>query len=152
MSLRAWSGEADAFHAVRGRASRRVRGRDRHRPGRGGLEGRTGAVQLTYQQRDYPGDDWVSATATFTVPFWADRSQAPALREAEANREAARSRFVAAARRASSRYLALEATRAAAEAGIAILEEKIDAIRDQIAAQLTIYESGNRRLFPHFGR
>ncbi len=150
VSLRAWSGEADAFHAVRvARAGVSVAetGIDRAEAAWRANWG----VQLMYQQRDHPGDDWVSATATFTVPFWADRSQAPALREAEANREAARSRFVAAARRASSRYLALEATRAAAESGIAILEEKIDAIRDQIAAQLTMYESGTGDYSPILG-
>ena len=150
VSLEAWSGEADAFHAVRvARAGVSVAeaGIDRAeaawRPNWG--------VQLTYQQRDHPGDDWVSATATFTVPFWADGSQAPALRAAEAEREAARSRVMAAARRASARYLALDATRAAAEAGIAILEEKIDAIRDQIAAQLTTYESGTGDYSPILG-
>jgi outer membrane protein TolC len=141
LSLRAWSGEADAFHAVRvARAGVSVAetGIDQAeaawRPNWG--------VQLMYQQRDAPGDDWVSATASFTVPFWADRSQAPALREAEANREAARSRYAAAARRAAARYQALEATRTAAEAAATILEQKIDAIREQIAAQLITYESG----------
>ena len=150
VSLRAWSGEADAFHAVRvARAGVSV--------AETGIDQAEAAwkanwgVQITYQQRDYPGDDWVSATATFTVPFWADRSQAPALRAAEADREAARSLFMAAARQAASRYLTLDATRAAAEAGIAILEEKIDAIRDQIAAQLTMYESGTGDYSPILG-
>ena len=141
LARRAWSGQADAFHAVRV-AQAKVAVAET------GIDQAEAAwkpdwgVQLTYQQRDHPGDDWVSATATFTVPFWADRSQAPALRAAEAHREAARSRFVAAARRASTRYRSLDATRAAAAASIAILEQKIDAIRDQIAAQLITYESG----------
>ena len=150
VSLRAWSGEANAFHAVRvARAGVSVAetGIDRAEAAWKANWG----VQLTYQQRDYPGDDWVSATATFTVPFWADRSQAPALRAAEADREAARSLFMAAARQAASRYLTLDATRAAAEAGIVILEEKIDAIRDQIAAQLTTYESGTGDYSPILG-
>ncbi len=141
LSLRAWSGEAEAFHAVRvARAGVSV--------AETGIDQAEAAwkpnwgVQLMYQQRDAPGDDWVSATATFTVPFWADRSQAPALREAEANREAARSRHTAAARRAAARYQALEATRTAAESAAAILEQKINAIREQIAAQLITYESG----------
>ncbi len=141
LALGAWSGEADAFHAVRvARAGVSMaeagiaRAEAAWKPNWG--------VQLMYQQRDAQGDDWVSATATFTVPFWADRSQAPALRAAEANREAARSRFMAAARRAAARYLALDATRAAAKAAAAILEQKIDAIREQIAARLITYESG----------
>lgn len=149
-SLHDWSGEADAFHTVQvARAGVSV--------AEAGIDEAEAAwkpdwgVQLTYQQRDFPGDDWVSATATFTVPFWADRSQAPALRAAEADREAARSLFMAAARQAASRYLTLDATRAAAEAGIVILEEKIDAIRDQIAAQLTTYESGTGDYSPILG-
>lgn len=141
LSPQAWSGEASALHAVRvARAGVAVAEAGIHqaeaawKPDWG--------VQLTYQQRDGQGDDWVSATATFTIPFWADRSQAPALREAEAKREAARSHVMAVARQASARHQAWEATRAAAESGIAILEQKIAAIRDQIAARLTVYESG----------
>ena len=141
LSPRTWSGEASAFHAVRvARAGVSVAGaRIEHAEAAWNPDW---GVQLMYQQRDGSGDDWVSATATFTVPFWADRSQAPALREAKANRETARSRFTAAARDASARYQAWEASRAAAESGIAILEQKLVAIRDRIAAQLTIYESG----------
>ncbi len=141
LSLRTWSGEADAFHAVRVARA----GVSTAEAGIAQAEAAwkpNWGVQLMYQQRDAPGDDWVSATATLTVPFWADRSQAPALRAAEANREAARSRFSAAARRAAARYQALQATRTAAEAAAAILAQKIDAIREQIAAQLITYESG----------
>ncbi len=148
--LRAWSGQADAFHAVRvARADVSVAeaGIDRAeaawKPNWG--------LQFTYQQRDHPGDDWVSATATFTLPFWTERSQEPALREAEANRGAARSRVLAAARRAAARYRALDATRTAAESGITILEEKIGAIRDQTAARLTTYESGAGDYSPVLG-
>lgn len=141
LSPQAWSGEASAFHAVRvARAGVSVAEAGIHRAEAAWKP--DWGVQLTYQQRDGQGDDWVSATATFTVPFWADRSQAPALREAEAKREAARSRVMAAARRALARHQAWEATRAAAVSSIAILEQKIAAIRDQIAARLTVYESG----------
>ena len=141
VSLRAWSGEAEAFHAVRVERAGVALAEARIAQAEAAWKPNWG-VRLAYQQRDAPGDDWVSATATVTVPFWADRSQAPALREAEANREAARSRLAAVARGAMARYLELKATREAAEAGAAILEQKIDAIRDQIAARLTTYESG----------
>ncbi len=141
LSPQAWSGEPLAFHAVRvAQADVSVAEADI-------LEAEAAwklnwEVQLMYQQRDGPGDDWVSATMMFTVPFWAKRSQAPALREAAANREAARSRVMAATRHALGRYRTWEATRTAAESSIVILSRKIVAIRDQIAARLTIYESG----------
>jgi len=139
--LHAWSGEADAFHAVRAARASVSMAETGIAQAEAAWKPNWG-VQLMYQQRDAPGDDWVSATATLTVPFWADRSQAPALREAEANREAARSRLMAAARRAAAQYETLKASRKAAETAAAILEQKIDAIRGQIAAQLTTYESG----------
>ncbi|HBL93819.1 MAG TPA: transporter [Hyphomonas sp.] len=145
-----WAGDAQAFHLVRV-ADKAIdvadAGVDRaqadYKPNWG--------AQLTYQQRDqgsgalgsnFAGDDWVSGTVTFTVPLWAEKRQAPALRAAKADREAARARHLAAARTASAQYSTYNATRRAAEESIAVLEQKIDAIADQVAAQLTTYESG----------
>ena len=90
----------------------------------------------------FPGDDWVSAAVTFSVPLWGGRSQAPALRAARAERESARSRHAAAARGAAAQYSSLDAARRAAEAAIAALRTKISAIREQVRAQRTRYESG----------
>ena len=145
---RAWSGNADAFHAVRV-ASENITVAD------AGVSEAQAAwkpdwgLQVTWQQRDsggsgmrFPGDDWVSAAVTFSVPLWGSRSQAPALRAARAERESARSRHMAAARAAAARYAALDATRRAAEASIAALQTKISAIREQVQAQRTRYESG----------
>ncbi len=143
-----WSGDADAFHAVRlAEAEVAVaeagveRARAAWKPDWG--------VQLTWQQRDsggtdvrFPGDDWVSAAVTFSVPIWGNRSQAPALRAARAQRESAVSRRTAAARGAAARYSALDATRRAAEAAMGALNAKVPAIREQVAAQRTRYESG----------
>lgn len=144
----AWSGNPDAFHAVRVAGAEIAvaeagveRAQAAWKPGWG--------VQLTYQQRDsggtdvrFPGDDWVSAAVTFSVPLWGNRSQAPALRAARAQRESAVSRRTAAARGAAARYSALDATRQAAEAAIEALGAKVSAIREQVAAQRTRYESG----------
>lgn len=143
-----WSGDADAFYAVRV-------AREAITVADAGVSEAQAAwkpdwgLQLTYQQRDsggpgmpFPGDDWVSAAVTFSVPFWGSRSQAPALRAARAERESARSRHSAVARKAAAQFAALEATRRAAEAATAALQTKISAIREQVAAQRTRYESG----------
>lgn len=145
---KAWSGDADAFHAVRV-------AREAITVADAGVSEAQAAwkpdwgLQLTYQQRDsgglgtpFPGDDWVSAAVTFSVPLWGSRSQAPALRAARAERESARSRHSAVARKAAAQFAALDATRRAAEAATAALQTKISAIREQVAAQRTRYESG----------
>ena len=144
----AWSGSPGAFHAVRvAEAEIAV--------AEAGVEKAQAAwkpdwgLSVTYQQRDsggtdvrFPGDDWVSAAVTFSVPLWGNRSQAPALRSARAQRESAASRRTAAARGAAARYSALDATRRAAEAVMDALKAKISAVREQVAAQRTKYESG----------
>lgn len=145
---KAWFGDADAFHAVRV-------AREAITVADAGVSEAQAAwkpdwgLQLTYQQRDsgapgmrFPGDDWVSAAVTFSVPLWGSRSQAPALRAARAERESARSRHSAVARKAAAQFAALDATRRAAEAAEAALRTKISAIREQVAAQRTRYESG----------
>ena len=145
-----WNGDAQAFHLVRV-ADKAIDVADAgvdqaeadYKPNWG--------AQLTYQQRDqgsgapgstFAGDDWVSGAVTFTIPLWAESRQAPALRAAKADREAARARYMAAARTASAQYAAFDATRRAADESIAVFRQKIDAIADQVAAQLTTYESG----------
>lgn len=143
-----WPGNSDAFHAVRV-ASESMTVAD------AGVSEAQAAwkpdwgLQVTWQQRDsgglgmrFPGDDWVSAAVTFSVPLWGSRSQAPALRAARAERESARSRHMAAARTAAARYAALDATRQAAETAIAALQTKVSAIRELVQAQRTRYESG----------
>lgn len=103
-------------------------------------------AQLTYQQRDagamFAGDDWVSGMVTFTVPIWAERKQAPRLRAAKADRASAEQRYQAAARTAAAQYAALDAAIRAAERSISVIQTRIRAIEDEVAAQLTIYESG----------
>ncbi len=138
---RDWSGDAATFHAVRVAEAGISLAETAVDKAEASWQPDWG-VQLTYQQRDGPGDDWVTGVVTFTVPFWAERSQEPRLRAAAAGREAARGRFMAAARGALARYSSLDATRAAAVTGIEVLEQKITAIEDRVAAQLTIYESG----------
>ena len=144
----AWPGNPDAFHAVRvaeAEIAVAEAGVDKAqaawKPGWG--------LQVTWQQRDsggtdvrFPGDDWVSAAMTFSVPLWGNRSQAPALRAARAQRQSAVSRRTAATRGAAARYSSLDATRRASEAAMDALNAKISAIREQVAAQRTKYESG----------
>ena len=145
-----WNGDAQAFHLVR--VSDKAievaeagvdQAKAAYKPNWG--------AQLTYQQRDagnggpgsnFSGDDWVSGAVTFTVPLWAENRQAPALRAAKADRAAARASHMAAARTAVAQYASFDATRRAANESILVLEQKIDAIADQVAAQLTTYESG----------
>lgn len=79
---------------------------------------------------------------TFTVPLWADRSQAPRLRAAKADRASAEMRYQAAARRAAARFAAEAAAWRSYADNIAVLEQNIAAVEDEMAAQLTLYESG----------
>lgn len=145
-----WTGEAREFHAVRiAEASVKVAdaGVDQaaaaYKPEWG--------VQLTYQQRDagrggpgssFAGDDWVSGMVTFTVPIWAEKSQAPRLRAAKADLGAARAMSMAAARRAASDYAGYMATRRAAAESLKVLAAKIASLGEQRSALLTVYESG----------
>jgi outer membrane protein TolC len=103
-------------------------------------------AQLSYQQREsganFRGDDWVSGKVTFTVPLWAERSQVPRLRAAKADRASAEMRFQSAARRSAARYASEAATRHAAEQNVSVLKRNIAAVEDEIAAQLSVYESG----------
>ena len=145
---RAWGGSPEAFYAVRvAEADIAVaeagvaRAQAAWKPDWG--------FQLTYQQRDsggsdvrFPGDDWVSAAVTFSIPLWAQRSQAPALRSAKAHRASAASRQTAAARGAAAQYAALDAAHRAAETAMDALNAKISAVREQVAAQRSRYESG----------
>lgn len=140
-----WSGAALDFHAVRvadaatQAASYAVDGaKAAWRPNWG--------AQVTYQQREsganFAGDDWVSGMVTFTVPLWAGRSQAPRLRAAKADRASAEMRYQTAARSSAARYASEAAAWRAARDNIAVLERTIAAVEDEIAAQITIYESG----------
>ncbi|MCY4165479.1 MAG: TolC family protein [Gammaproteobacteria bacterium] len=148
MEPMAWPGGAEAFHAVRVAAAEVAVAEAGVAKALAGWKPGWG-VSVTWQQRDsggtdarFPGDDWVSAAMTFSVPIWGGRSQAPALRAARAQREGAVSRRMAAARGAVARHSALDAARRAAEAAMDVLNAKILAIREQVAAQRTKYESG----------
>jgi len=140
-----WSGEARDFHAVRvADAAIRVAGyavagaEAAWRPNWG--------AQLTYQQREsganFAGDDWVSGMVTFTVPLWAGRSQAPRLRAAKASEASVEMRYQVAARTSAARFASEAAAWRAARDTISVLERNIAAVETEIAAQLTIYESG----------
>ena len=140
-----WSGDAMAFHAVRV-ADAGIRVTDYSVDGAKAAWRPNWGAQLTYQQREsgatFEGDDWVSGMVTFTVPLWAQRSQEPRLRAAKADRASAEMRYQAAARSAAARYAAEAAAWRAAEDNIAVLQRNIAAVEDEIAAQLTTYESG----------
>ncbi len=150
VEVAAWSGAARAFYDV----ALAARGIERAEAGvdlaRGAYRPDWG-IGLTYQQREasaagatvpFPGDDWVSAQVTFTVPLYAGRSQAPRLRAARAEKAAAEARLQAAARTARARYEALAAeARAAGEAGEA-LRRRITALEERIAATRRNYEAG----------
>ena len=145
VTLEQWSGRALDFHLVRVAESEIEvtdyaidEAKSEWKPEWG--------AQLTYQQRDagamFAGDDWVSGMVTFTVPIWAERKQAPRLRAAKADRASAEQRYQAAARTAAAQYAALDATIQSAERSISVIQTRISAIEDEVAAQLTIYESG----------
>ena len=140
-----WSGDAMGFHTVRV-ADAGMRVADYSIDGAEAAWRPNWGAQLTYQQREsganFAGDDWVSGMVTFTVPLWAERSQEPRLRAARADRASAEMRYQAAARSAAARYAAEAAAWRAAEDNIAVLKRNIVAVEDEIASQLTVYESG----------
>ena len=148
--IRVWSGAAQAFYDV-ALAARRI---DRAEAGvdiaRGAYRPDWG-VALTYQQREasaeaatvpFPGDDWVSAQVTITVPLYANRSQAPRLRAARSKKAAAEARLQAAARTARARYEALTAEARAAEEGADAIARQAEALTSRIAASRRTYEAG----------
>lgn len=104
------------------------------------------STQLIYQQREagnnFSGGDWVSMMVTVTVPFWAKKKQAPNLRAAEADRAAEKARLRNAIRQASAQYAYYNASLVAANEAKVILEQKINAISNEISAQQANYESG----------
>lgn len=140
-----WAGDAMSLQAVRV-AEAGIRVADYSVDGARAAWRPNWGAQLTYQQREmgdnFAGDDWVSGMVTFSVPLWAERSQKPRLRAAKAERASAEMRYQAAARSAAARYAAEAAAWRAAENNIVVLERNIAAVEDEIAAQLTIYESG----------
>ena len=108
-------------------------------------------VSLTYQQRQagtgqmgspFSGDDWFSGQLTFTVPIWASKKQAPALRAAIAEKAAAKMDVASIAREVESEWRRFAAERKAANSNIVLLEKQLQALEEQIAASLTTYESG----------
>ena len=140
-----WSGDAMAFQAVRV-ADAGIAAADYSVDSAKAAWRPNWGAQLTYQQREsganFAGDDWVSGMVTFTVPLWAERSQEPRLRAARSDRASAEMRYQAAARSAAARYAAEAAAWRAAEDSIAVLLRNMVAVEDEIASQLTIYESG----------
>lgn len=140
-----WSGHPMSFHAVRV-ADADIRVANHSVEGAEAAWRPSWGAQLTYQQRetgaDFAGDDWVSGKVTMTLPLWAKHSQEPRLRAAKAERASAEMRYQAAARHASARYTSHAAQRRAAEDNISALKRNIAAVEDEIASQLTMYESG----------
>ena len=150
MELPVWSGAASDFYDV----ALAARGIER---AEAGVDLARGAyrpdwsVGLTYQQREasgdaalagFPGDDWVTAQVTFSVPLYAGRSQAPRLRAARAEKAAAEARLQAAARRTRARFETGIAEARAAEASADAIAAQIGALGERIAASRTAYEAG----------
>ncbi|MBL4596162.1 MAG: TolC family protein [Robiginitomaculum sp.] len=108
-------------------------------------------VNVRYQQREagngapfsnFDGDDWVSGAVSFTIPFWSKKRQDPNLRAANSDRSAAMARRAAVARQVLFVWKRYQAHRNVAVENIKILDIKIAAIQQQVAATLIIYETG----------
>ena len=150
MTIPDWQGSPQSFHAVRVADSNLSVSEARVDQAKAAFRPEFG-VQFSYQLRQegsgaptemFAGDDFVSGMVTFTVPLWAKQSQEPTLRAAQSDRASARSLSANAARQAAAQYASYEAIRFAAEDSLIILKEQIAAIEDQMASQLTTYESG----------
>ena len=109
-------------------------------------------AQLLYQQREagdgFAGDDWVSASVTFSVPLWAARRQAPQLRAAQAQRGADQQRLQAVARAAVAAFDRERAIQRSAERTVAVLDRKLAAIEAEIVAQRSLFEAGSSDYTP----
>jgi cobalt-zinc-cadmium efflux system outer membrane protein len=149
--LEHWNGDNLSFHTVRLASANIDIAQTRVAEVRSEL-GPNWGVGLTYQQRDagnggsgssFEGDDWFSGQITFTVPVWANKKQAPALRAARSEKAAAEMNVSAIARKTEADWRALAATSNAADLSIALFEKKLQALDEKIAASLTTYESGN---------
>lgn len=150
VSVRPWSGEAQAFHAVRLAdagieiaEAGTTRAEAAYRPNWG--------VGVTYQQREegsglpdetFGGDDWVSAQVTFTVPLWQRNNQDPKLRAAKAREAAARSELATAARAAQAAWSRLDAAHIAAAENVRLLQAKVASLAEQARAARSDYEAG----------
>ncbi len=103
-------------------------------------------AQLRYQQREagdnFGGDDFVSAMVTVTVPFWSKRNQQPRLRAANALLESAKFQYQESIRQAEAEYINLKSNYDAAESIVIVLNEKINAVNEEIESQRINYESG----------
>lgn len=149
-TLTTWSKDPMQFHAVRiasVAAAAAERGLDEAKAAWKSNWG----VHLTYQQRSsgaggpassFDGDDWFSAGVNFSVPLWGQRRQAPNVRAAEAQRASANLHTASLARSSIAAYEALLAEKQAAENSQRVLSGKIGAIRAEILAQQSRYESG----------
>lgn len=104
-------------------------------------------AQVAYQQReagrDFAGDDWMSAMVTFTVPFWAKKSQKPKLDSAKAIQRARQSSLENVQRQVVAQYSSYKAAYTASLNNKDALEKKINAIQGQISAQKRRYESAS---------
>ena len=78
----------------------------------------------------------------FSLPVWGKNKQAPNVRAAQARRSSAQMYTQSLARLSLAMYESLQAEKTTAEASQRVLSEKIEAIRSEITAQQTHYESG----------
>lgn len=146
---RAWTGNALSFYGVRlADATVDISDADVRRA-KADFKPDWG-VNLTYQQREsgqgprsnFDGEDWVSGGVSFSIPLWAEKRQAPNLRAAKSDKNAALARRTAIARQLQSDWSRYEARRKTATENVRIVEQKISAIEAQNAAQLITYEAG----------
>lgn len=151
VSLVSWNGDNLSFHQVKLATANIAIAQSKVAEVRSEF-GTNWGIGLTYQQRDagngrsgssFEGDDWFSGKITFTVPVWANKKQAPALRAARSEKAAAEMNVSAVARKTEANWRSLAATSNAADLSIALFEKKLLALDQKIAASLTTYESGN---------
>ncbi len=151
LSIIQWDGDHHTFHRVKLALAdiaiaetRADEVRAEHGPSWG--------MSLMYQQRDagagestsnFNGTDWFTGQVSFTVPIWAGKKQAPALRAAIAERAAEEMDVLSIARNVESDWRSIIADRQAAESNITLLKEQLGILDEQIAASLTTYESGS---------
>lgn len=108
-------------------------------------------VNLTYQEREqgsggpmssFSGEDWASATVSFTIPLWASQNQSSHLKAANARQAAAESNFQAASRSAKADWSGLKASHTATARRIEIFNDKLASLEEQNTTLRNNYESG----------
>lgn len=107
-------------------------------------------INALYKVREegstFSGDDWFSVQATVSIPLWYHWNQKPKLRAAEAIVHNSKLNFEDVKRMWIKKLSSMQAEHDSSLANIALLEEKLEALKEMVEAAKRNYEAGNADL------